>query len=320
MFFKAKRLSFPRPFDHGWLVVPQSISKGSSMNIAVAIASRGRPDEIGQVVTLLQAQSLKPHLIILSVVSEADVGGLIHDPSLKIIFGTPGLCAQRNRALDALPNDADLVAFFDDDYLPAPDALRGAASLFENYSTVTGATGILIADGINSAGISHEEALALIARHAPEQKDRPQILREQDGLYGCNMIYRVSALQGQRFDERLPLYGWQEDIDFASRMSRRGRQVKTDAFAGVHRGVKSARLPGVRFGYSQIANPLYLVEKETMRSAYAFKIVVKNIIANLVRSLRPEPWIDRSGRVKGNMIALFDLLRGKLRPEAVLDL
>jgi hypothetical protein len=43
------------------------------MNIAVAIAFCGRPDEIGQVITLLQAQSLKPHLIILSVVSKADV-------------------------------------------------------------------------------------------------------------------------------------------------------------------------------------------------------------------------------------------------------
>jgi hypothetical protein len=48
-----------------------------------------------------------------------------------------------------------------------------------------------------------------------------------------------------------------------------------------------------------------------MRAAYAFGIVVKNIIANLLRSWRPEPWIDRPGRVKGNMIALFDLLRAE---------
>jgi hypothetical protein len=295
-------------------------SEGKRLNLAVAIASRGRPDEIAEVVALLRAQSHEPHQIILSVVSEADVGSLRLDPSLRIIYGTPGLCAQRNRALDALPPDADLVAFFDDDYLPAPHALRGAAALFENHPTVTGATGILIADGINSAGISFEEALSLIEDYAPAQKDRPEILRDQDGLYGCNMIYRVSALHGLRFDERLPLYGWQEDIDFANRMSRRGRQVKTDAFAGVHRGVKSARLPGVRFGYSQVANPFYLVEKKTMRAAYALRIVTKNIIANIVRSFHPEPWIDRSGRVKGNMIALLDLLRGRLRPEAVLDL
>lgn len=295
-------------------------SKERRANIAVAIASRGRPDEIAEVVTLLRAQSHKPHLIILSVVSEADVCNLRLDPSLRIIYGEPGLCAQRNRALDALPPDTDLVAFFDDDYLPAPHALRGAASLFEDHPTVTGATGTLIADGINSAGISFEDALSLIERYAPGQKAGPEVLSDQDGLYGCNMIYRVSALHGLRFDERLPLYGWQEDIDFANRMSRRGRQVKTDAFTGVHRGVKSARLSGVRFGYSQVANPLYLVEKKTMKSTYAFKIVTKNIIANIVRSFHPEPWIDRSGRVKGNMIALLDLFRGKLRPEAVLDL
>jgi hypothetical protein len=265
-------------------------------------------------------QSLKPCLIVLSVVSEADVGGLISDPSLKIVFGTPGLCAQRNRALDALPADIDLIAFFDDDYLPAPGSLQGAASFFENHPDVTGATGVLLADGINSAGISYEEASALISGYTPQHGNKPRILREQDGLYGCNMIYRVSAIRGQRFDETLPLYGWQEDIDFASRMARRGKQVKTDAFAGVHRGVKSARLPGVRFGYSQIANPVYLVRKGTMRFAYAFKLVLRNIAANLIRSPRSEPWIDRPGRLKGNLIALRDLVCGRLRPEAVLEL
>ncbi|MDH6263521.1 glycosyltransferase family 2 protein [Bradyrhizobium sp. BR13661] len=290
------------------------------MNIAVAIASRGRPEEIGQLIAQLRAQSLKPCLIVLSVVSEADVGGLISDPSLKIVFGTPGLCAQRNRALDALPADIDLIAFFDDDYLPAPGSLQGAASFFENHPDVTGATGVLLADGINSAGISYEEASALISGYTPQHGNKPRILREQDGLYGCNMIYRVSAIRGQRFDETLPLYGWQEDIDFASRMARRGKQVKTDAFAGVHRGVKSARLPGVRFGYSQIANPVYLVRKGTMRFAYAFKLVLRNIAANLIRSPRSEPWIDRPGRLKGNLIALRDLVCGRLRPEAVLEL
>jgi hypothetical protein len=185
---------------------------------------------------------------------------------------------------------------------------------------VTGATGVLLADGINSAGISYEEASALISGYTPQHGNKPRILREQDGLYGCNMIYRVSAIRGQRFDETLPLYGWQEDIDFASRMARRGKQVKTDAFAGVHRGVKSARLPGVRFGYSQIANPVYLVRKGTMRFAYAFKLVLRNIAANLIRSPRSEPWIDRPGRLKGNLIALRDLVCGRLRPEAVLEL
>jgi GT2 family glycosyltransferase len=290
------------------------------MNIVVVIATRGRPEEVSQAVTLLKRQTLAPSAIILSVEKASDVGKLIDDPLLTVIFGIPGLCAQRNRALDALPPNTDLVAFFDDDYLPTPKALEGAAALFRRYSDVSGANGVLLADGINTAGVSYDDALSLIQSYRPALGKAPKIIAEMEGLYGCNMVYRVAAILGERFDEKLPLYGWQEDIDFAARMRKRGRQVKSDAFAGVHRGVKSARLPGIRFGYSQVANPIYLVKKGTMRSSYALRLIGKNILANHTRSFQPEPWVDRPGRVKGNWIALFDIIRGRLRPEAVLDL
>src|ERR1022692_2765326 len=104
------------------------------MNIVVVIATRGRPEEVSQAVTLLKRQTLAPSAVILSVEKASDVGKLIDDPLLTVIFGIPGLCAQRNRALDALPPNTDLVAFFDDDYLPTPKALEGAAALFRTYS------------------------------------------------------------------------------------------------------------------------------------------------------------------------------------------
>ena len=50
------------------------------------------------------------------------------------------------------------------------------------------------------------------------------------------MAIRMSAAQGMRFDENLPLYGWQEDIDFTRRLGRHGRQVSTGAVTGVHLG------------------------------------------------------------------------------------
>jgi len=39
-----------------------------------------------------------------------------------------------------------------------------------------------------------------------------------------------------------------------------------------------------------------------------------------VKSLRPEPWIDRPGRLRGNLIAIGDLLRGRLDPARIQDL
>jgi hypothetical protein len=116
------------------------------------------------------------------------------------------------------------------------------------------------------------------------------------------MVYRASAIGSCRFDERLRLYGWQEDVDFAASLSSRGRIVKTFAFSGVHQAVKYGRTSGVRLGYSQVVNPLYLV---------------RNVLANHLKTFKPEPRIDRAGRMKGNWIAFRDLMLGRLMPERI---
>lgn len=96
--------------------------------------------------------------------------------------------------------------------------------------------------------------------------------------------------------------------------------VRTNYFGGVHLGVKSGRTSGTRLGYSQIANPIYLVAKGTMRRSPAAKMALTNFIANLVKSPVPEAYIDRRGRLKGNLLALIDVLRGANHPTRILEL
>jgi hypothetical protein len=132
------------------------------------------------------------------------------------------------------------------------------------------------------------------------------------------MAFRTTAIGSVRFDERLPLYGWQEDVDFSARID--GELIKTDAFVGVHCGVKAGReRRGEGLGYSQIANPLYLVRKGSMSRSHAIRHCTRNFLANHIRALHPEPWVDRRGRLRGNWIALFDCLRGRLDPERILQ-
>jgi hypothetical protein len=53
---------------------------------------------------------------------------------------------------------------------------------------------------------------------------------------------------------------------------------------------------------------------------YAMKLMAKNLIANHVLAVRPEPWVDRRGRVRGNWLAFADALTGELHPKRVIDL
>lgn len=291
------------------------------MSVAVIVASLGRPEALADLLEDLSAQTRAPDRILLALTDPDDAPSNLSDhPAAEILFGPKGSCAQRNRALDRLGDDADVIMFLDDDYVPSRFAVERAARLIEKRSDVAGACGHLVADGIGGPGISIEDARRMLAEY--DRLDPPLIVPSHDlgGLYGCNMVFRASAIRDLRFDERLPLYGWQEDIDFAARARSSGRIVKTFAFAGVHRGIKRGRSPGIRLGYSQVANPAYLVRKGTMDARYARKIVTRNVLANHLRAFRPEPWVDRLGRARGNWLAMVDLLRGRVTPERILEL
>jgi hypothetical protein len=44
------------------------------------------------------------------------------------------------------------------------------------------------------------------------------------------------------------------------------------------------------------------------------------VAANHLKALRPEPWIDRLARARGNWMALFDILRRREDPRRILEM
>jgi hypothetical protein len=285
--------------------------------LTLIVASTGRPIELQQLLENVQRQSLQPDRIILSLHSQADAPAEVPD-GVHVIFGPKGLPAQRNRGMESALGASEFLAFVDDDYLPTRDMIQGALAVFRAYPDVVGCNGRLLADGINSKGITYDDARDIIAQHERHGRDVVNICDVLDGLYGCNMVFRASAIGDVRFDENLPLYGWQEDIDFAAQLLPRGRLIRTDAFAGVHRGAKGGRSSGVKLGYAQVVNPIYLARKRTMRWAYAIKIIRNNIAANAAKMFFPEAWVDRRGRLLGNLRGLADVVARKDNPKNIL--
>jgi GT2 family glycosyltransferase len=133
------------------------------------------------------------------------------------------------------------------------------------------------------------------------------------------MAIRVAPAlaHGVQFDVNLPLYGWLEDIDFSRRMACHGRIVNCSSLLGVHLAIKRGRNSGVQFGYSQVANPLYLLRKGSMSAAYSLRHIAGNLSKNMLHSFKPEPWVDRRGRLKGNLMAMGDLFVGRLDPRRI---
>jgi GT2 family glycosyltransferase len=291
------------------------------LSVAVIIASLGRPQNVSILLNLLAAQSQLPAQVILSMETNADAPPDADYPfAVEKVFGHRGSSVQRNRGLDRLNPDIDIVVFYDDDFVPSRFALACMAQFFQDHAHVAGAHGLVLQDGIGGPGITAENALAIV--EAADMEGAPpkgRILSLTHGLYGCNMAYRTTQIRDVRFDEELPLYAWFEDVDFSARVP--GDLVHTDAFRGVHCGEKRGReRNGKRLGYSQVANPVYMMRKGTLSKKVTFRSIFKRLLVNHFKIFHPEPWVDRKGRAVGNRIAIMDLIRGRLRPNRILEL
>jgi GT2 family glycosyltransferase len=290
------------------------------MRIAIGIATRGRPAILAETLRELDLQTRPPDRILVCHVTTSDVDDLPHDfPGVEFLTAEAGLPRQRNRILDAT-GDCDAVLFLDDDFIAAPRWLEALEAVLRAEPGCVVATGTVIADGAKGPGITPEEARALIAADTP-----PAELTARHGHfngYGCNMALRLAPMQahGLRFDEKLPLYAWYEDIDLTRRMLPHGTILRLEGARGVHLGVKQGRVPGLRLGYSQVVNPIYLARKGSFPWSHALPSAGRHCLINLLRSVRPEPEVDRWGRFKGNMLGVWDLLRGRADPERILAL
>ena len=299
-------------------------ARSRRLRIAVAIATSGRPDVVHEAIGLLPMQTREPDGILVCAPSQSDVCRLHPDyPAIQCFIGPRGLTYQRNRLLEAA-GDFDVLVFLDDDFIMFPEYLAETEAVFAERHDVVLTTGSVVADGIIGPGLTFHDARERVANSGKSQdptKAVSGVSRVYNG-YGCNMAVRLATVRAHavRFDEELPLYAWLEDVDFSRSIAPFGQIVRLEAARGVHLGIKTGRQSGIRLGYSQIANPCYLIAKGTCSWGRGLFNMSKNFAANIWGALRREKTVDRAGRLRGNLKAISDLIALRLAPSRALHL
>ena len=289
--------------------------------IAVCIATTGRAAVLTETLREIVGQTRAPDRILVCPATDDDIdrAAIVALPCpVEIVAGEAGSSHQRNALLRAA-DDVDIALFVDDDFLLAPNYLAELETLFADHPACVVATGRVLADGATSRGYTVDEGRGILRTAYAESAS----IKAAYNGYGCNMAVRWSALRGTGvwFDEHLPLYAWAEDVDFSRQASAYGSVLKADALVGVHLAWKGGRTSGVRFGYSQIANQVYLARKGTVTSMGALRKAVENVAANLAGACRnDDAFIDRRGRLVGNLYAIADVLTGRSSPHRIYDL
>lgn len=288
--------------------------------VVIVIASANRPALLADAIQTCMAQT---DVCIRGVVSVPDEASLPVDRSRirswEIVSGTRGSAAQRNAGLDHVEGAVDIVFFFDDDTVLRSDYIVNALNFFDRHPEVVGLTGQVLDDGKITGEISTGSANATLADswvHPLSGAWKPT--RE---LYGANFAVRISAAPALRFDARLPLYSWLEDHDLARRLLAIGPLAYVDDCRLVHRAAASGgRTNHRRLGYSQVMNPIYLWRKGSFPVWLAAQQLARPVFKNLALAIVGEVVAMRRERLRGNLMAVSDILVGRLTPERILHI
>lgn len=283
------------------------------------IVSAGRAQILAEALADLEDQTEPGIQRILVVPDAASLPDAALIPaSWTVITGSRGAAVQRNTGIEA-SGDADIVLFFDDDSVVRPDYVTRAVDFFAERPDVVALTGRVLLDGATMAEVPRQTALDAL-RDSTAARPSGSWRRARE-LYGCNFAYRKSSVPNIRFDARLPLYSWMEDHDFARRLMRVGTLADVDDCVIVHRGAKSGgRTSHTRLGYSQVSNPLHFWRKGSFPAWLAMYEIFRPTSKNVLLSVtgRESEW--RRERLRGNLMATRDLLRGRITPERIVEL
>ena len=305
---------------------PSPSAPAGRPTVSIAIASRGRPEILDDTLASIHQQTLLPEKIVLVVPTPQDLPKKIWSDRVETIVGPNGLCVQRNAGIKAIPPSTTYLAFFDDDFELRPDYLQEAVTFLEANPAIIGISGREL--GWNTT-MSREQAKQMIANYHPKNQFKSAFICKGKHfiLYGCNMVVRRSVFEYELFDENLPLYSYAEDYEITMRLVHYGRIGRFEGCVGVHLVTPSGRVREIKRGYSQIANNWYFLKKGTvhLREPWAtirFWVICvgKTMLISLFNVLKRNPSGDWPGRLKGQVIGVFDIFRGRSSPQRVLDL
>jgi GT2 family glycosyltransferase len=238
-----------------------------------------------------------------------------------------GLTRQRNFALDQVTTD--LVAFFDDDVVLAPNCLRELQRVHREDSSVVGVGCFAGPDsakpralwrlrrylGIVSsldAGRYHRSGMS-----TPWEFDSgQQPVVEGDWLPGWGMMWKTQAARRAKFHEGFAGYSQGEDLDFSLRLRGQGRLLMARHAGLRHLPDPAGRPNAFRHGYMEIYNRYQIHRRglpdrrlrDVMLFAYAWTVDTVLLSRHLLRPSRAAAAVQQ---IAGRLQATQHLLRGR---------
>lgn len=191
------------------------------MRLSACITTRNRTQELNACLRALQDSHIKPHSVI---VSDDSPENEVQQKNRQVVEQYPGttyltgprsgVCANRNNAVNAIPeSETDLVAFIDDDICVEPDFVARAVDRYTQMPLQQRNRSIL--SGVSRDQYGHEAVAGkLTFRGYFSNSDIPQTV----AIHAA--VFPRSFLKEEQWDENI-FFGY-EDAELCLRALKRG--------------------------------------------------------------------------------------------------
>lgn len=245
------------------------------MTVSVVVPTFRRPRELGELLNALASQTRLPDEVIV-----VDAGASFQ-PGRSYLFpvihleSSPNVCRQRNAGLRRATGD--IVFYFDDDVVPAPDFIAVMLETFETHPEFIGGMGTL-PPTTRRWSLGNLLCRVFLLQHEfgdggfygsgmPRHPyGTPGLLRTRVMGGGLCAVRRSRALEsGTGFDEGMEHS--QEDVDFALRFSRVGPLFHNPGALAQHRPAPAGRPGAAEAARRYMASYRYLYAKNIYPSS-----------------------------------------------------
>jgi hypothetical protein len=235
-----------------------------------------------------------------------------YDLNIKLVDSQPSTCIQRNIGFNFLENE-EYIMFLDDDNIFYTDAFYKMQIFLKSYNNFVGVAFNQIynykynfLDKIkknfifNNTGIYNSENGGF-AKSGWQSKfinfNKDSIVQ---WLPTRAVIYKSNEIKNIRFDNKLGVYGYLEDLDFSLELKKKGNLMVCSEAKYTHD--QSINRSEFKFGKKEVKNRYYILKKHNLNRNLFFITLLARILLTFCKAMIGD--LGSLKRVLGNIIGI----------------
>jgi len=237
---------------------------------------------------------------------------LNYNLNIKLVDSQPSTCVQRNIGFNFLENEEHIM-FLDDDNIFYEDAFYKMQIFIKSYKNFVGVAFNQIYNYqynfldklkknfiFNNIGIYSSENGGF-SESGWQSKfinfNKNSIVQ---WLPTRAVIYKSDEIKNLRFDNKLGVYGYLEDLDFSLQLKRKGNLMVCGEAKYTHD--QSINRSGFKFGKKEVKNRYYIVKKHNLNKNLFFITLLARIILTFSKAIIGD--LNSIKRALGNIIGI----------------